>query len=72
MNEYSTLINTLSFLQGVIEEMREKEIEILKVLAEDNEIYASELRAKKKYFNEQYGFGDEEEDEDEQLETNND
>ena len=63
MNEYSTLINTLSFIQGVIEEMREKEIDILKVLAEDNEIYASELRAKKKYFNEQYGYGDDEEEE---------
>lgn len=60
MNEYSTLINALSFIQGVIEEMREKEIDILKVLAEDNEIYASELRAKQKYFNEQYGYGDEE------------
>ena len=46
--------------------MREKEIDILKVLAEDNEIYASELRVKEKYFNEQYGWSDEEEDEEEE------
>ena len=55
MSERRALIDILQFIQGEIEEMREKELDLLKELGKEDRYCKEEYEKKLKLFVDQYG-----------------